>query len=109
MWDKLESTKGIANLTNLELHTFVMAVMQHASFCRFADVAQLKLSDLFYDLDYFKVNIWYSKTDQQGVGQAAFIPRLDSGIRDPHNLMCLYLSKMHSNQDDLVFLFPPLK
>ena len=112
MWDKLEKkSNGIENVSLVELHTFVMAVIQHASLCRFSDIAQLKLSDLFdlfYELDYFKIHIQFSKTDQNGIGQVAFIPRLSSGVRDPHGLMCLYLSIMHEPQDEGIFLFPPL-
>ena len=86
-----------------------MAVIQHASLCHFSDIAQLKLSDLFYELDYFKIHIQFSKTDQNGIGQVAFIPKLSSSVRDPHSLMCLYLSVMHEMQNENVFLFPPLK
>ena len=58
MWDALEAKRGgIEFLSALELRTFVMAVFQHATFCRYSDVANLKLSDLCYDLDYFKVTI----------------------------------------------------
>ena len=109
MWDKLEKkSNGIENLSLVELRTFVMAVIQRASLCRFSDIAQLKLSDLFYELDYFKIHIQFSKTDQNGIGQVAFIPRLSSGVRDPHGLMCLYFSIMHEPQDEGIFPFPPL-
>ena len=42
MWDKLEKkSNGIENVSLVELHTFVKAVIQHASLCRFSDIAQL--------------------------------------------------------------------
>ena len=110
MWDAINAKKGgIENLNPVELRTFVIAVFQHATFCRFSDISQLKLSDLFYDLDYFKVSIQFSKTDQTGIGQVAFLPKASSGVRDPHSLMCLYLSSVHQDQNDSVFLFPPFK
>ena len=110
MWDTLEKRyNGIENLPLAQLHTFVMAVIQHASLCRFSDIAQLKLPDLFYDLDYLKIHIQLSKTNQNGIGQVAFIPKLSSSVRDPHSLMCLYLLVMHEKQNESVFLFPPLK
>ena len=110
MWDKIDEKRGgVEFLSPLDLRTFVLAVFQHSTFCRYSDVAQLKLADLCYDLDYFKIKIQYSKTDQQGIGQVTFLAKSSSQYRDPHMLMCLYLSSMHSSQDDSVFLFPPLQ
>jgi hypothetical protein len=58
LWDKIDSTAGgIQNLSKIELRTFVMAVFQNKSFCRFSDLAVVKLDDIAYTMDYFKVKI----------------------------------------------------
>jgi len=66
-WDK-NDTKfgGIQNLTKLELRTFVMAVFQHKTFCRFDDITKVQLSDILQHLDYFSVRICCSKTEPKG-------------------------------------------
>ena len=89
-----------------------MAVLMHSTFCRFSDVASLKVDDLLYDEDFFRINIDFSKTDQEGDGQYCILPN-NYRSRNPHMLMCLYLKTMgFSELDDKVehaFLFPPLK
>ena len=57
---------GIQNLTKLELRTFVMAVFQHKTFCRFDDITKVQLSDILQHLDYFSVRICCSKTEPKG-------------------------------------------
>ena len=46
-----------------------------------------------YEVDYFKIYIKYSKTDQAGVGQTVFIPDIDSVHQDPHMMMCTSFRK----------------
>jgi site-specific recombinase XerD len=77
IWEKLLSQyDDIENVPALRLRTFVMTVIQHSSFCRFSDISSLKLDDLVYSMDYYSINIRYSKTDQVGTGQVAYIPKM---------------------------------
>ena len=110
LWDGIDKKYDhISQIPLPELRTFVMTVVQHASFCRFSDLAPLKLSDIFFELDYFKLKIRCSKTDQAAVGQWAYVSASSSGIRSPHNLMCLFLHYVHTDQSDDIYLFPPMK
>ncbi len=110
LWDAMDKRYGsIDNIPLFEFRSFVLAVFQHATFCRFSDIAPLKLSDIAFQLDYFTVKIRCSKTDQHGDGQWAYVSTSSSGCRDPHKLMCLFIQKVHTNQDDDAYLFPPLK
>jgi hypothetical protein len=113
VWDSIDKKSGgIPGLTKIELRTFVMAVFQHKTFCRFSDLAVVKLDDVFYTDDYFKVKISCSKTDQKGEGHEVFLVKSASSYRDPHMLMCLYLSAMgfeDAPEGEVVYLFPPLK
>ena len=89
-----------------------MTVFQHVSFCRFSDLRSLRLADVLHEVDYFKIHVRYSKTDQAGLGQTVFIPKLDSVHKDPHMLMCLYLHRLDEKSADApgdMYLFPPLK
>jgi len=112
MWDALERKYGsVENLPKQELRTFMLAVFQHQTFCRFSDVAKITLEDLFHDVDYFKISIRQSKTDQGGEGQFVFLPKSSSPFRNAHMLMCLYLQKMGFDSQgapEQVYLFPPL-
>ena len=112
LWNSIDTTKGgVSELSLLQLRTFVMTVFQHTTFCRFSDLKNIKLSDLLHDIDYFTVKIRYSKTDQAGVGQTVFVPKLATVHRDPHMLMCLYLQRLDEfveGDREHVYLFPPL-
>lgn len=113
LWDSIDNTYGgVLKLTKIELRTFVMAIFQHKTFCRFSDIAGITLDDVIYNMDYFKVKISCSKTDQAGRGQEVFVVKSASLLRDPHQLMCVYLSAMGFEDfppEEQVFLFPPLK
>ena len=112
MWDALDAKYGsVTNLPKKELRTFMLAVFQHQTFCRFSDVAKITLADLFHDVDFFKITIRCSKTDQGGEGQHVYLPKSSSPFRNAHMLMCLYLHKMGLDTNgapDQVYLFPPL-
>jgi hypothetical protein len=108
-WEVLErSYANIFDVPLYELRTFVLTVIQYHSFCRFSDLAVVSLSDVVFNLDYFIVKIQYSKTDQDGKGQEAFILKSVDGVRDPHMLMCLYLQRLDSYDMNDLYLFPPL-
>jgi hypothetical protein len=109
LWDFIERTYvNLSKVPLVILRTFVMAVIQYASFCRFSDLAVVKLSDIVFDLDYFKIVIQYSKTDQGGAGQDAYVLKSVDNHRDPHMLMCLYMQRLDSYNVDDLYLFPPL-
>jgi integrase len=113
IWDALEAKYGnLQNVPKNELRTFMLAVFQHKTFCRFSDAARLTLEDIFHDVDYFKVHIRVSKTDQKGEGQWVFLPKSTSPFRDAHMLLCLYIKRMDFPTDcdsNKLYLFPPLK
>jgi len=92
-----------------EFRTFCMAVVQHKSFCRFSDISKIKLSDIIFHADYFKLHIKESKTDQAGRGTFAFVSKSKHGFLDTHMLLCVYLHRMGlDNHKEDVYLFPPL-
>lgn len=111
MFDHLISKyASLENVPLPEFRTFCLSVFQHKSFCRFSDVEKIKLSDVFFDADYFKIKIQYSKTDQAGRGSWAFVPKTPGGFLDPHMLLCIYFHRMpFDKHKEEVYLFPPLK
>jgi integrase len=113
LWDAIDSKRGgVNNLDQKELRSFMIAVFQHQTFCRFSDLKNIKLEDVFYDLDYFKIHVKYSKTDQGGKGQWLYLPKLSSDYRDPHALMCLYIHHLELDvhvPSPYMYLFPPLE
>jgi site-specific recombinase XerD len=110
IWDHLDAKySSIDMMPFVELRTFVLAVIQFSSFCRFSDLAVAKLDDVFFELDYFKIHIQYSKTDQGGHGQHAFVVKDCETTRDAHMLMCIYLQRLDSYNVSDLYLFPPLR
>lgn len=113
MWDALEEKYGgVQNFPKTELRTFVMAVFQHTTFCRFSDLEKITLDDVFHDVDFFKIYIRYSKTDQGGRGQWVYLPKSPLPFRNAHMLLCLYIEKMgfaNCGDKEVLYLFPPLK
>jgi len=108
IFDKLMSKyKCLENLPAVELRTFVMAVLQHKTFCRFNEIAKLKLEDMLFHTDYFKIHIKQSKTDQQGKGDWVYVPKTTGGFLDAHMLCCVYLHtfKLDEQGPDM-YLFP---
>ena len=113
IWDAIDAKYGSVDmLPKKELRSFMMAVFQHQTYCRFSDVEKITLSDILHDVDFFKVTIRYSKTDQNGTGQHVYLPKSSSPFRNAHMLMCLYIEKMGfeglASKTD-TYLFPPLK
>jgi len=113
IWNALDAKYGnVANFPLDKLRTFVLAVFQHCTFCRFSDVAKITLADILHDVNYFKVHIRMSKTDQGGDGQWVIVPKSDSPFRNAHMLLCLYIHRMGFDSVDptvSLYLFPPLK
>jgi hypothetical protein len=84
IWNYIDNKyKDIFSIPIFELRTFVLAVTQYHSFCRFSDLAVVKLSDVTFDIDYFKIVIQVSKTDQQGHGQSAFVFKICGCVARP--------------------------
>jgi site-specific recombinase XerD len=110
LWDRINADGGLSKLSQTELRTFVMTVTQHATFCRFSDLQNVTLNDVLYELDYVKIHIRYSKTDQAGIGHTVFLPKNYGGRHDAHMLLCLYLTTFPDDNasPESVFLFPPL-
>jgi integrase len=112
LWEKLTAKYGpIESRSKMQLRSFTLAIFQHSTFCRFSDVEKIKLDDVMFHTDYFKVYIRCSKTDQAGNGSYVYVPKANTGFRDPHMLMCVYIQKMEFEKcksEDL-YLFPPLK
>jgi hypothetical protein len=112
LWDKLEKKHGpIEKWSKLQLRTFTMAVFQHRTFCRFSDLEKIRIDDVLFNADYFKIFIRCSKTDQAGKGSFVYVPKKCTGFRDAHMLMCVYIQKMDFNNvtGTEMYLFPPLK
>jgi site-specific recombinase XerD len=109
LWDHMERKyPGLSWIPLVELRTFVLAVTQYSTFCRFADLAVVNLSDVVHELDFFKIVVQYSKTDQTGQGQDVFILKTADRYRNPHMLMCLYLQCLDSYDVQDLYLFPPV-
>jgi integrase len=112
LWDKMENDYGsVESWSKLRLRTFVMSVFQHKTFCRFSDLEKIKIEDVIFNADYFKVFIRYSKTDQSGHGTYVYLPKCTTGFKDAHMLMCVYIQRMDFNDSNSadMYLFPPLK
>jgi hypothetical protein len=60
----------------LLLRTFTLAVFQHKTFCRFSDVSKVKLDDILFHADYFKIHISSSKTDQAAKGDYVYVAKV---------------------------------
>jgi len=92
IWDCIEDKKGNVEKLNLkDFRMFMIAVFQHKTFCRFSNLQQIQLKDVFHDVDYFKIHFAFTKTDQQGNGQWLYFSKESSGIHDAHMLMRLYV------------------
>lgn len=109
LWAHIEEKGGPEKLSLCDLRTFTLAVVQHATFARFSDIASVRISDVLHETDYFKIHVKYSKTDQNGHGQFLYIPKINSFGRDPHMLMCVYIHRTTEGIDVTdEYLFPPL-
>jgi hypothetical protein len=112
LWDSMEENFGsVESWSKLNLRTFVMSVFQHRTFCRFSDLEKIKLEDVIFNADYFKIFIRCSKTDQTGQGSYVYVPKCTTGFKDAHMLMCVYIQMMEFNDctSTDMYLFPPLK
>ena len=74
LWNQIDKNGGLHKTSLGDLHTFVMTVFQHVSFCRFSDLSSLQQKDIMYEVDFFKIYIKYFKTDQAGGWSNCFYP-----------------------------------
>jgi len=112
IWNKIDVEGGIGKLNFKDFRSFMLAVFQHKTFCRFSDLKNIKLEDVFHNIDYFKIHVKFTKTDQSGNGQWLYLPKQSSNYRDAHMLMCLYIHHLELEADvpsPHMYLFPPLE
>ena len=72
----IQRNGGLKQLTLTELRTLVIIVFSHQTLCRYADLSCVRLSNLKFKTDFFKIKIPFSKNDQSGEGHSVILPRL---------------------------------
>jgi integrase len=94
----------------LQRRTFMLAVFQTVTFCRYSEAQNVMIEDVVYDVDYIKILIKKSKTDQAAIGEYVYIPKVVNTRVDAHMLLCQYIHKTDfNNGSGSVYLFPSLK
>jgi hypothetical protein len=68
----------------------MISVFQHKTFCRFADLKDITLADVFHEVDYFKIHVKFTKTDQKGGGQWLYVAKDCSGYSDQISNLIFY-------------------
>ena len=63
-----------------QLRDFLYILMSFTAFLRYHEASQIRRDDLCLNIDYFKLNIPKSKTDQSRAGQTVFITRSSSEL-----------------------------
>jgi hypothetical protein len=97
--------------SKLKLRTFVLAIFQHKTFCRFSDTQNILLENVQFNTGYFKILVQKSKTDQSAKGEYVYLTKVSYAKMDAHLLFCKYLQIMgfEDCNSNNTFLFPPLK
>jgi hypothetical protein len=94
----------------LESRTFILAIVQTVTFCRYSEIQNVEIADITFDPDYIKMLIKKSKTDQQSRGEYVYIPKSKHSPVDCRMLLCLYLHKLNfNNVSSSAKLFSSLK
>jgi integrase len=94
----------------LESRTFMLALVQTVTFCRYSEIQNVEVNDIQFDTDYFKILIKKSKTDQQSRGEYVYIPKMLGTPIDGHMMFCLYLKRLDcGKKSGNVKLFSSLK
>ena len=96
---------GLQSLVLSEMRSFVMCLFCYYTLARFDCATNVKLSNIEYKMDYFKITIPFSKTDQSGSGQTVYLVR--QPIYDPFMIFCEYLQFISDEPE--MYLFPSLK
>jgi hypothetical protein len=112
LWNGMTKMYGeLETWSKLNVRTFMLAIFQHKTFCRFSDVQKIKIDDVMFCNGYFKILISHSKTDQSGKGDYVFLAKNENCNMDAHLLFCKYIQIMGFNEIDAknLYLFPPLK
>jgi hypothetical protein len=81
----------------LESRTFILAIVQTVTFCRYSEIQNVEIADIIFDPDYIKMLIKKSKTDQQSRCEYVNIPKSKNSPVDCHMLLCLYMHKLNFN------------
>jgi hypothetical protein len=81
----------------LESRTFILAIVQTVTFCRYSEIQNVEIADIIFDPDYIEMLIKKSKTDQQSRGEYVYIPKSKNSPVDSHMLLCLYMHKLNFN------------
>lgn len=87
-----------------DLRVVCMIMLAFCGFLRFAELANIKRSDLQFFGWYMKINITKSKTDQLRNGRSVLISRLDKGYC-PVALTQIYLVMVGINDNDSCYIF----
>jgi hypothetical protein len=110
LWSGLLKLHGeIETWPKLLLRTFMLAIFQHKTFCRFSDAQNILLRHIQFDTEYFKILIVKSKTDQIAKGQYVYLSKPVNANMDSHLLLCKYIQKVNFPDINDIYLFPPLK
>ena len=107
LWNRIFNAGGFKCLTKLELRSFVMVNFCYYTLSRFDCITKIRLVDLHFEDDFFKVLISSSKTDQNAEGQYIFLPK--KSFHCPFKLLCNYIHIFDFDNMQNPFLFPPLK
>ena len=106
LFENIDKKGGIEKLEFIQLRTLIMITVCYYSLMRFDDIRNIELSDIIRESNFFKFNINYSKTDQAGNGQSAYVISTDTKY-DPYFLVKDYLKKLESMGS--TFLLPSMK
>jgi hypothetical protein len=94
----------------LESRTFILAMVQTITFCRYSEIQNVEINDVMFHPEYFKILIKKSKTDQQCKGEYVYLPKVDTCKIDCHMMFCKYLQKYDFRKTAADSkLFSPLK
>ena len=105
LWEKIYQKGGYINLSKSDLRSFVIINFCYATLARFDCASQIKLENLEYQNNVFKITVPKSKTDQQGNGQKIYLAHKPKF--SPHRLLCDYIHIFNLSEES--YLFPPLK
>ena len=106
LFENIDKHGGIEKLNFIQLRTLIMITVCYYSLMRFDDIKKIELSNIIREPEFFKFNIIYSKTDQPGHGQSAYVVSTDAKY-DPYILVKDYLKKLESLGSN--FLLPSMK
>jgi hypothetical protein len=90
----LEIDGEFENWSKLKLRTFMLAIFQHKTCCRFSDTQNILIENIKYNKDYFKILVQKSKTDQSAKGEFVYLTKVCNAKMDAH-LLFLQIHSSH--------------